>query len=249
MEPTIEVFPTPTLLADAAAQMFVDSAARAIAASGRFTVALSGGSTPKIMYEALAAEAYASQVDWNRVHIFWGDERCVPPTDERSNYRMACEALLDHVRIPGVNIHRMEGETEPAAAAAAAYERQLADVFGGVVPRFDLVLLGLGENGHIASLFPDMPVLFDENRIVEGYYVDEIDMWRITLTVPVINAASSVAFLVAGSNKASIVNRVLEGERDPSTIPAQLVSPRDGTVLWMLDDAAASAINTVKDAT
>jgi 6-phosphogluconolactonase len=241
MPPRIDIYPTSDALANAAAELFVAESARAISGSGRFTVALSGGSTPKAMYEALAAPAYASRVDWNHVQLFWGDERCVPPDHVDSNYRMAAETLLDHVRIPGVNIHRMEGGMEPGAAAIA-YERELAGVFGDAMPRFDLVLLGLGTNGHIASLFPHMPVLFEEVRRVEGYYVDEVDMWRLTLTPPVINAGALVLFLVSGEAKASMVARVLEGARDPSEIPAQLVDPVNGAVRWMVDEAAASAL-------
>ena len=239
----IRILDTETELADAAAQLFVERAKQAIGARGVYTVALSGGSTPKAMYESLARPEYASAVDWLRVQLFWGDERCVAPDHADSNYRMAKEALVDHIPIPLSNVHRMQGELEPGIAASN-YERALADVFGETTPRFDLLLLGLGENGHVASLFPHQAVLAEYTRHVAGVWVEAVKMSRITLTAPVINAAALVLFVVAGARKAAVVHRVLEGARDPAAIPAQIVSPLNGEVVWMIDRAAAAQLDT-----
>jgi 6-phosphogluconolactonase len=241
MSANIRIFESESELADAAAALFIECAAASIAARGVFTMALSGGSTPKAMYESLARPANASRVEWSKVQLFWGDERCVPPDSVDSNYRMARETLLDNIDIPAANVHRMEGELEPAVAAQR-YEDALRKVFGDVIPRFDLLLLGLGENGHIASLFPHQPVLDEQTHTVAGVWVEEVKMSRITFTLPVINAAALVLFVVAGARKAAVVHRVLESERDPVAIPAQAVSPLHGRVEWMLDAAAASKL-------
>jgi 6-phosphogluconolactonase len=196
------------------------------------------------MYESLARRENAAQVDWSKVQLFWSDERCVPPDSVDSNFRMARETLIDHVDVPPANVHRMEGELDPAEAADR-YEAALRSVFGDVIPRFDLLLLGLGENGHIASLFPHQPVLDERTRMVCGIRVDEVKMSRITFTLPVINAAALVLFVVAGPNKAGVVHRVLEGARDPVAIPAQAVSPMNGELLWMVDAAAAVKLQSL----
>ncbi len=244
---TVEVAATPEALMDAAAACFSAAAAGAIRARGRFTVALSGGSTPKRLYALLATPSWASRVEWPRVHVFWGDERCVQPTDPASNYRMAREALLDAVPVAAANVHRVRGEDEPAAAAAA-YERELRAAFATPAgpPRcdpgacFDLVLLGMGDNGHTASLFPGSAVLHEEERWAVADEVDATPRRRVTLTAPVLNAAAEVAFLVSGRDKAPMLHRVLEGPRDPDALPAQLVRPRAGRLRWLVDaDAAA----------
>ncbi|MDP3910494.1 MAG: 6-phosphogluconolactonase [Gemmatimonadales bacterium] len=256
----LEVLPTTDALMHAAAELWVAAAATAIAASGRFTVALSGGATPQRLYRLLASDPYASGVDWSRVHAFWGDERCVAPDDPASNYRMAREALLAHVSIPAENIHRIRGEDEPAAAAAA-YERQLRASFTTVDgpprlspgARFDLVLLGLGEDGHTASLFPGTATLREPARWVRAVHPAAVATARVSLThsvavatarvsltSTVINAAAEVAFLVSGRAKAAILRRVLDGPYQPDALPAQRIAPQPGRLRWLVDaDAAA----------
>jgi len=241
------VFPTVDALMRAAAEAFVRCAAESIRVSARFAVALSGGSTPAGLYALLATGAYARRVDWLRVHVFWGDERCVPPNDPASNYRLARESLLDHVPVPAANLHRIRGEDDPAAAAAE-YEWELRQAFAtpdgppGSAPgsRFDLVLLGLGDNGHTASLFPGMAAVHERGRWVVAQQVAAVPKWRVTLTPVVINAAGEVVFLVSGREKAATLGRVLDGPYQPDSLPAQVVAPRNGRVRWLVDAAAAA---------
>jgi len=225
----------------ATADAIVAAAAEAIAARGRFLLVLSGGSTPRALYELLATPAYAGRVDWHRTHVFWGDERCVPPDDRSSNYRMAREALLDRVPISPETIHRMRGE-DPPQAAAAAYEADLRKIFGAPVPRFDVVLLGMGDNGHTASLFPHLTAVRETSRWVVAEYVGEVSMWRLTLTPPALNAAARVLFVVVGGDKAPMLSRVLEGPRDIDLLPAQVIAPADGVLTWVVDTAAAAKL-------
>jgi 6-phosphogluconolactonase len=246
---TVEVFPTATELAAAAADHFVAAAAVAIGTTKTFSVALSGGSTPRALFSLLASAGYSSRVDWSRVHFFWGDERCVPPGDDASNYRMARETLLDHVPILAANVHRMRGEDAPAAAAEQ-YERDLRAAFAtptgppSVVPgsRFDLVLLGLGTNGHTASLFPHHQAVHEHTRWVMAENVEILQMWRITLTPAILNAAAEILFLVSGRDKAAVLRRVLYGAREVDELPAQSIAPEDGRLRWMVDAAAASEL-------
>ena len=243
---TVEVFPTLERLARAAAGQFVHVASQAIAANGTFSVALSGGSTPRPVYSRLASEAFAKRVDWANVHVFWGDERCVPPDDPQSNYRMARDALLDAVPLPRENIHRIRGEDKPESAAAA-YERELRTFFGtgpdGKTPAtgFDLIFLGMGDDGHTASLFPGSPAVRETVRWVSAQYVEAASMWRITLTPVIINAARNITFLVSGGDKAQRLRDVLEGPEQPEVLPAQAIKPVQGRLLWLVDEAAASA--------
>lgn len=238
----IEIHPNAPALHRAAADQFVSVAASAIKARGRFAVALAGGSTPRPIYELLAQPSYASRLDWSRVHLFWGDERCVPPDDPRSNYAMVRRALLDRIAIPSDNIHRMRGEDEPHHAALA-YERDLRAFFRTAqLPCLDLVWLGLGENGHTASLFPGTAALREQMRLVVAQYVEVVSMWRLSLTVPVINAAANVTFLVDGAAKAEILARVLTGRYEPEVLPAQLVQPTSGKLSWMVDAAASAQL-------
>jgi 6-phosphogluconolactonase len=243
----MEVLPTPDALMHAAAELWVAAATRAIGGSGRFAVALAGGSTPERLYRLLATEPYVSGLDWSRVHAFQGDERCVPPDDPASNYRMAREALLARVPIPAGNVHRIRGEDEPDAAAAA-YERDLRDAFATpdgpprLQPgaRFDLVLLGMGEDAHTASLFPGSAALQEPTRWVRAVPLSDGSPARVTLTPVVINAAADVVFLVSGRAKASTLRKVREGPYQPDVLPAQLVAPRAGRLRWLVDaDAAA----------
>jgi 6-phosphogluconolactonase len=227
----------------------VEAASSALSARNRFSIALSGGSTPRPIYQSLARFPTRRRVDWTRVEVFWSDERCVPPDDERSNYRMAREALLDPVGVPQERIHRIRAEDPDADRAAADYERVLRWALGnaaGRPPRIDLVLLGLGAEGHTASLFPGSAA-FDSERLVfavrnAGDPPPSVD--RITLTPAAINAARDVLFLVAGAEKAEAVRATLEGPRDPTRWPAQAIAPQEGRVIWMVDQAAASKLTS-----
>ncbi len=239
----IRVLPDPAALAEAAARLVVEGARAAIDARGQFSLALSGGSTPRDLHLRLAAPPLRDQVEWTRVHIFFGDERCVPPDDERSNYRMADETLLSRVPIPKSNIHRMRGEVPPPEAAEE-YAEELHAFFGQEPPRLDVVLLGMGDNGHTASLFPGLTAVREHQRWVVAENVEEVGMWRITLTPVVLNLARQAVFLVAGSAKASMLRRVLEGSFVPAELPAQIVRPSPGEVLWMVDAAAAADLST-----
>lgn len=252
----LRVWPDRGSLARAAAEHFISQAAQAVAARGRFTVALSGGSTPQPTYRLLASPEFAPRVDWPRVHVFWGDERCVPPDHPDSNYRMAREVLLDHIPLPGSNVHRMRGELEPQQAASA-YERALRSFFAGHPTRpfprgsgrreprpyrFDLILLGMGNDGHTASLFPGTAALHERSRWVIAHYVHKLSAWRVTLTPVVINAAAQVTFLVSGADKAERLQEVLAGPYQPDLLPAQIVRPTDGSLLWLVDAAAAARL-------
>jgi len=243
----INTYPDPEALARGAADLFVELAAAAVAARGLFTVALAGGTTPSAMYRLLASEEYAARVDWSSVYLFWGDERCVPPDDPASNYRMARETLLDHVPIPTEHIFRIKGELPPELAARE-HEQELRtfftrhglrDVCG---PKFDLILLGIGDEGHTASLFPGSVVLHDQVRWVVAVDVAADPPRRITLTPLVINAAAQVAFLVAGAQKADILHTVFTTPPHPDQYPAQLIAPVHGQLSWLLDAAAAARL-------
>jgi 6-phosphogluconolactonase len=235
---SVNIYESSEELAEAAAQEFAARAGEAIDQRGRFAVVLAGGSTPKATYEVLARD-YADRIDWSNVHFFFGDERSVPPDHEDSNYRMAREALLDHV--PAGSVHRMQGELPPDEAAEA-YEQELRDFFGSEeLPRFDLILLGTGGDGHTASLFPETAALEVHDRWVVANPVLKLETTRITLTVPVINAARAVYFLVAGEGKAGPVAEILEGTPDPRQYPATLIQPQGGPK-WMLDRPAASEL-------
>jgi 6-phosphogluconolactonase len=237
----IHIYPDLESLSQAAAALLVRQAHLAVAARGRFSVALSGGATPRRTYELLAAPPLKDQAPWDRVHVFWGDERCVPLTDPRSNARMAKAAWLDHVPIPPDQIHPLDCSQGPAAAARQ-YEAELRKFFAGGPPRLDLVLLGLGDDGHTASLFPGTPALVEKQRWAAAVYLDEPNLHRITLTAPLINQAAVVAFLVAGKSKAGVFQEVLHGPRDPGRLPAQLIQPQNGELLWLTDLAAAARL-------
>ena len=223
-----------------------ESAAReAIEARGLFTVALSGGNTPRRVYELLAGEEVGKGIDWPNVHVFFGDERTVPPDHAESNYRMANEALLSRVPLPPANVHRIEGLGD-AAANASAYESELRGLFGDAEwPRLDQVLLGMGDDGHTASLFPGTEALQETRLWVAPNWVEKLGAWRVTLTAPAINAARHVTFLVTGAAKAERLREVLKGERDPARLPSQLIRPSEGTLEWYVDRAAAGSLEGV----
>ncbi len=238
------VCPDRDALFEEAARRFVVAAGESIQTRDRFTVALSGGSTPKGLYALLASPEWKSQVDWSKVHIFFGDERMVPAADSKSNYRMANEALLSHIDVPPQNVHRVITETGTPEAVAAEYERTIRQVFGedSAVPGFDFVLLGLGENGHTASLFPQRPTLHERSKLVAADYVDAVGMYRITMTLPLLNHARLVAFLVSGSAKAEVLRDIVSGPYQPEQLPSQLIKPDAGPLLFLLDKDAASKL-------
>ena len=227
------ILPDPAALAAAAAEEFTRAASESW---GPFRVALSGGSTPKALYALLAADKV--RVPWERVHVFWGDERCVPPDHADSNYRMARETLLSHVPVPAEHVHRIEAELPDAAER---YEETLLREFDSL-PRFDWIFLGLGADGHTASVFPGTTAVAEQKKLVMSVRVEEKKANRITLTLPVLNAAKRVAFVVAGGDKAEAVRAVLDGGASTSR-PASLVAPARGELLWLLDRAAASRLS------
>jgi 6-phosphogluconolactonase len=241
MSRRIHVLPDAAVLAAAAAGEFTRAAA---SSKGPFRVALSGGSTPKA-FHALLADAsgpYRARVPWDRVHFFWGDERCVPPDHPDSNYRMAMETLLSKVPVAPENIHRIPAELPDAAVAAEHYEETLLHEFDGL-PRFDWIFLGMGPDGHTASLFPGTMAVVEQKKLVTSVWVEEKKTHRVTLTLPVLNASKNIAFVVAGPDKADTARRVLE-EAPSAASPASLVSPSRGELLWLLDRAAASRLKT-----
>ncbi len=243
--PAVRVLATPADLSLAAADEFARRADAAVGARGAFTVALSGGSTPRGLYEVLAGDGpapFRQQVPWAHIHVFWGDERHVPPDHPESNYGTAREALLSRVPILPEHIHRIPAERPEAGQAAEEYARTLRAYFrlaDGQWPRFDLVLLGMGPDGHTASLFPGSPVLRERARLVCAPWVERLCAYRITLTPPVLNHAACVLFLVAGEDKADTLRAVLHGEFQPDRLPAQVVRPTHGELMWLVDQAAA----------
>jgi 6-phosphogluconolactonase len=244
--PIIRTFADAEAVSRAGAEEFVRCAGEAVADRGQFTVALSGGNTPQRLYQLLAEDPFRSQVRWERVQVFWGDERSVPPDHRDSNYRMAREALLTRVPIPPDHVHRMEAERPDRDAAARAYQEAIARVFGvrpdGDPPAFDLVLLGMGPDAHTASLFPHTAALNEDTRWVVVNHVPKFATDRLTLTAPVINRAREVLFLVAGPDKAGPLREVLEGPPDPQRLPSQLVRPAEGTLFWFVDRQAAAQL-------
>lgn len=229
-----KILPDADSLIVAAAEHFVATARAAIARRGVFHVALAGGSTPKGLYQKLASSPYVEQLDWARVHLFFGDERCVPPTHDDSNFKMARQAMIDHVPIPAENVHRMPTESGEAAEVAVRYAQTIGTVMGD--DPFDLVLLGLGPDGHIASLFPDTPALDVTDTLTTSLYVEKFDSWRVTLTYPVINAARQIIVFIAGEAKAQIVHDIESHAVDK--LPVQRLAPQ-GEYIWFMDKAAA----------
>lgn len=247
-KPEIAIVDDATALADAAARAIVEVATEAVAARRRFMVALAGGNTPRTTYERLATAPLRDQMPWDHTWVFFGDERVVPPEHPDSNYGMANAALLSKVPVPAAQVVRIRGEAEDADAAAADYARTIADIFGnrrGELPSFDLVLLGMGIDGHTASLFPGSPVLKEVFRPVAAVHAAAASIpQRITFTLPLINAAARVMFLVAGGEKAKVLKAVL-GEAG-SGLPASMVRPTSGRLTWLLDRAAAARLDLAK---
>jgi 6-phosphogluconolactonase len=236
------VFPDNPSFVNGSADFIAELAASAIAERNRFTIVLSGGGTPKPIYARLATADYRDRIAWEKVHIFFGDERCVPPDDARSNYRMVHEVWFDHSPIPAENIHRIRGEDDPAIEALR-YEQDIARLYRSArFPAFDLILLGMGDNGHTASLFPGTAALRETGRWVVAQYVEVMTTWRVTFTAPLINAARHVAFLAEGAGKAQMLWNVIEGPYQPDVWPSQLIQPVSGEVHWLVDAAAAAKV-------
>ncbi|MFQ5830668.1 MAG: 6-phosphogluconolactonase [Candidatus Methylomirabilia bacterium] len=234
----------------AAAQDFVDLAREAVNRHGRFSVALSGGSTPRKLYQLLAELPFRNQVRWECVEFFWGDERAVPPDHPDSNYGLASAALLTKLDLAPERIHRIRAERADRDAAAQDCQEEIARVLGaarnGPPPAFDLILLGMGADGHTASLFPESDGLRERRRWVVSHFIPKLGAERITLTAPILNRARQIRVLVAGADKAGALKAVLEGPRDPDRLPAQLVQPEGGHLIWLLDRAAASQLSTAE---
>ena len=252
----VRVYRDPEELALKAARLFARRADQYVVGCGRFTVALSGGSTPKAMFTALAAHPFVDTVPWSSIYFFWGDERCVPPDHPDSNYRMTNEALLSRVPVPAENVFRIRAELPDPNQAADEYSAALQRFFLAgpgttktgtaplsTIPRFDLVFLGMGPDGHTASLFPHTTALKAGERIAVANYVEKSNAHRITLTAATINNARNITFLAAGADKAETLRNVLEGPDQPEVYPSQLIRPGNGTLLWMVDESAASLLS------
>jgi 6-phosphogluconolactonase len=247
---TVRVLPDARAIHQAAAELFAARTAAAVAARGAAFVALSGGSTPRGLHALLADPAgpYRARVPWPALHVFWGDERPVPPEDPESNYRMARETLLGHVPIPAAQVHRIAGEDPDPAHAAERYAETLREAFGAHGrleagwPRFDLVLLGMGADGHTASLFPGTGAVHEATRLAVATWVPALRTHRISLTVPVLSRADTVVFLVTGADKAATLAAVLEGPAQPDRYPSQAIGARAGGPLWLVDRAAAARL-------
>lgn len=242
VEITTQVAATAEEITQLAADSFTEAVTKAVATRGIARIAISGGSTPKSVFELLATEPYLSRIPWQQLQLFWVDERCVPPDHDESNYRMTNEAMLGKVPLPSANIYRMEGELDPTEAASH-YEATLRNAFrleGAQTPTFDLIWLGLGPDGHTASLFPHTEGLDEMSRLVIANHVPQKDTWRITLTWPVIIEGREVAFLIEGEEKAEMVRTVWAGSYNPENWPAQLIRPASGKLTLMLDSAAAA---------
>lgn len=249
MKPEMKVVAGVTELSWRAAEEFVRRAKEAVHAKGSFTVALSGGSTPRSVYALLVSTAeipFRAQAPWDKTHFFWGDERHVPPEHSDSNYRMAHDTMLSKVPVPSENVHRIKSENPDAGKAAEEYAQTLREHFKldvGQWPRFDLVLLGMGADGHTASLFPGTSVLQEQILLVAAPWVEKFHSYRITLTFPVLNNAACVMFLVSGADKAGTLRAVLQGDKEAGLFPAQRVCPPNGKLLWLVDRPATRLLH------
>jgi 6-phosphogluconolactonase len=242
MKREIRIFPDKKALVLATAEEIIDCIAEAVRKRGRCNIALAGGSTPRDVYTLLATKPYKNLVCWDDVSLFWGDERTVAPDDPESNYRMVRHTLLDLIDIPEKNVHRIRGEAEPRQAASE-YAELLCRHFNEELPCFDFVLLGLGDDGHTASLFPGTEVIEEYGQLVAAVFVPKFAAWRVTLTLPVLNAAREIMFLVSGVAKSDMVRRIMDSHEPDKGLPASLVTPQSGTTSWMLDTEAASLLD------
>ena len=233
-----------------AAELLVRCISETLSRKERFSMALSGGSTPQTLFSLLVEDEYfKSTIPWGKIHFFWGDERHVPPQDEQSNYRMANDIMLAKAHVRTENIHRMPTEQGDAGKVAQDYEQELRQFFelaADRLPVFNFNLLGIGPDGHTASLFPETEALHENRRLVVANWVEKFQTNRITMTAPVLNNADTIVFLVSGLEKADILQQILEGEHRPDHLPAQLIRPRQGRLLWLVDQAAASRLTHIK---
>lgn len=240
----IAIYPDIDTISQQAAAYVARIAREAIVTRGRFTIALSGGNTPKKLYSLLATEPYSSQIDWQLVDIFWSDERCVPPDDPESNYYLAQEVMLSRLTIPVAQVHRMPADGDNRIAASLDYTREMQRVFStNGIPEFDLLQLGMGPEGHTASLFPHQPSLHETQHLVMPVSVPKPPPDRLTFTPPILNAARNVLFLATGADKADALHAVIEGPSNPDEYPAQIVRPPNGEVTWMVDSAIAQKLS------
>ncbi len=241
----IQVHPTTKELINSAAELFISIGSVAIQENNHFSVVLSGGSTPQPLYRLLAQDDMRHKLDWNKIHFFWGDERAVPPDHPESNFRQASQDLLTPLQILPENIHRMRGELDPHQAARE-YQEEILGWFQDSPPHFDLILLGMGSDGHTASLFPETEVVSKKrsapDRWVAANWVPKLDAWRITFTPELINAAAAIVFLVSGPSKADPLCQVLEGPHQPELFPSQLINPSNGSMTWLVDQTAADQL-------
>lgn len=237
---SIQVLPDIDAVSHEAAKLFITTADRCVSAHGRFAVAVSGGSTPGRFFSLLGSDIYAGMVDWSRVHFFWVDERCVRKKDKESNFRGAWDSLLSQISIPESNIHRIKGEKTPEDGAQE-YEYELTRFFGAdTLPAFDLIFLGMGEDGHTASLFPASDSLKEAEKLAVPVYIEKLKSWRVTLTLPILNNAHSIAFLVTGKNKADVLKEILD--KKSKKYPAGLIKPNNGSLIWLVDKDAAGVV-------
>ncbi len=234
----VNIFKSQQDIIATAAKMFAEAAQKAIQERGKFVVSLTGGTSPEALYNLLAAPPYRDSIDWSKLYIFWGDERWVPLTDDKSNGKMTDRTLLNKVPVPADHVHYMYADGQQPQDFAAAYEQSIRQVLGEDLS-FDLILLGMGPEGHTASLFPHEPVLHEKDKLVEAYYLQSQSMFRITLTPPIINRAKQIIIMLFGEEKAAALHQVLEGEYNPDLYPAQLIKPLNGTLTWLTDEAVA----------
>ena len=237
----LRVFQNPKALAQAAAELMIEISKQAIKSRGRFVIALSGGTTPENLYTLLTKPSYSEQIPWEKTFVFWGDERFVPSDDNLNNAHMAKHLLLNHIDIPSININPIPVDVEPEEAAKK-YESTIKEFFGKDAPHFDLIFLGLGDDGHTASLFPGSKLIFEKTRFVWAAYVAEQNMYRITMTPLLINKSYNIMFLVEGEKKAGILNTVLYGSQQPDKFPAQIINTDEGELYWFVDQKAAALL-------
>jgi 6-phosphogluconolactonase len=235
----LHIYKDPDELSKAAAKWIADCIANTLKKQNRFTIALSGGSTPQKLHAILATSPYREQIDWSKLHIFWGDERAVPSEDNRNNAKMGYDTLLNHVPVPATQIHVMRTDVDPLVSAKE-YEEILHGYFDNTTHSFDLVLLGMGDDGHTLSLFPGTDVVWEKEKWVTAFFLVSQNMYRITLTAAIVNQSASVAFLTTGAGKASALKEVLQGKFNPDKYPSQIIQPVNGALHWFVDKDAAS---------
>lgn len=237
----INVFQNSEGLSRAAAELILDISNKSMEKKDKFSLVLSGGSTPKQTYKFLTQPHYRDNIKWDKTFLFWGDERFVPQDDPLNNYKMAKDIFIKKIPVPGKNVFPIPTKGKPSVCASE-YENEIKKYFDSGNTSFDLILLGLGENGHTASLFPNTDILREENKLIKEVYVNEINMYRISMTAKLINNSKNILFLVFGEEKAEMVSKIIEGNSDPDNLPAQLIKPSGGTIKWYLDKAAASKL-------